>query len=262
MGQLRKVLQASAWLLLWGGLAAQSATAQSRYPPADDAWDGTSYRALVERVETAGLPLPTLTDAATKAVFERMVNADNIPLRMGLNRTLSVTIRFQRLDSALAPIHKLVVLYANEMRIGKPYATELARLMVYECKVSAALLDVAEPYLATLAQDKRYQVHVAYLDQVKSGARQLYADLVQGMAEPRLYSRSDILEMVEGGLDALAAYHPLFTVQDRRDHVQKLNRQISTTTDQGLKTALTRLRDAIEHRQIRTEHETAIKRRS
>jgi hypothetical protein len=253
MGQLFKILKPSVWLLLWGGLAVQSATAQGgRYPPDDEAWDGTSYRALVERVETNGLPLPTLSNSATRPVFERMVNVDNIPLRMGLNQSLSTTIRFQRLDSALQPIHKLVVLYLNETQKGKPYATELARLRVYECKVSAALLDLSEPYLSTLQEDKRYQVHVAYLDQVKSDARQLYSDLVQGMTEARLHSRADILEMIEAALDGLPSYQPIFTNQDRRDLVQRLTRQISITADQGLKTALTRLRDAIEHRQIRT----------
>jgi hypothetical protein len=156
------------------------------------------------------------------------------------------------LDSALQPIHKLVVLYLNETQKGKPYATELARLRVYECKVSAALLDLSEPYLSTLQEDKRYQVHVAYLDQVKSDARQLYSDLVQGMTEARLHSRADILEMIEAALDGLPSYQPIFTNQDRRVLVQRLTRQISITADQGLKTALTRLRDAIEHRQIRT----------
>jgi hypothetical protein len=253
MGQLSKMLKPSVWLLLWAGLAAQSATAQGgRYPPDDEAWDGTSYRALVERVETNGLPLPTLSNSATRPVFERMVNVDNIPLRMGLNRSLSTTIRFQRLDSALQPIHKLVVLYLNETQKGKPYATELARLRVYECKVSAALLDLSEPYLSTLEKDKRYQVHVAYLAQVKSDARQLYSDLVQGMTEARLHSRSDILEMIEAALDGLPSYQPIFTNQDRRELVQRLTQQISITTDQALKAALTQLRDAIEHRQIRT----------
>ena len=263
MEQRFKVLKSSVWLLLWGGLAVQSADAQGgRYPPADEAWDGTSYRAVVERVETAGLPLPTLSNPATKPVFERMVNVDNIPLRMGLNRNLSVTIRFQRLDSALQPIHKLVILYSNETQKGKPYATELARLMVYESKVSAALLDLSEPYLSTLAKDKRYQIHVAYLDQVKSDARQLYSNLVQGMTETRLYSKSSILEMIEGALDGLPSYQPIFTNEDRRDHVRRLTQQISITTDQELKKALTQLREAIEHRQIRTQNEQAIKRRS
>jgi len=253
MGPRCKTVMSLACLLLWGGLAVQSATAQSgSYPPDDDAWDGTTYRALVERVETKGLPLPTLSNAATKLVFERMVNTDNIPLRMGLNRDLAVTIRFQRLDSALQPIHKLVALYSNETQKGKPYATELARLRVYESKISAALLDLSEPYLSTLRQDKRYQVHVAYLDQVKGGARQLYSDLVQGMTETRLHSKSDILEMIEGALDGLPSHQPLFTSQDRRDLVQKLTQQISVTTDQELKKGLTQLRDAIEHRQIRT----------
>lgn len=253
MGQPLKELQASVWLLFWGALAVQAAAAQStRYPPDDEAWDGTTYRALIERVETGGLALPTLANAATKPVFERMVHADNIPLRMGLNRQLSVTIRFQKLDSALAPIHKLVVLYANEAKNGKSYGRELARLMVYETKVSAALLELSEPYLATLAQEKRYQVHVAYLDQVKNGARQLFADLVQGMTETRLYSRTDILEMIEGAHAGMAAHDPLLTAQDRRDLVQKLTQQVSVTTDQGLKAALTELRDAIQHRRLRT----------
>ena len=252
MRRLFKILQPSVWLLFWGGLAVQSANAQSgRYPPADEAWDGTAYRALVQRVETDGLPLPALSDSATKPIFERMVNVDNIPLRMGLNRDLSTTIRFQRLDSALPAIHKLVALYSSEMQKGKPYTTELARLMVYETKVSAALLDLSEPYLSTLVNDKRYQVHVAYLDQVKSGARQLYSDLVQGMTETRRYSKSDILRMIGGALDGLPSHQPIFTDQDRRDLVQKLAQQISKTTDQELKNALTELRDAIVHRRAR-----------
>ncbi|HKA79215.1 MAG TPA: hypothetical protein VKD43_04240 [Xanthobacteraceae bacterium] len=260
MGRLFKILKSSIWLLLWSGLVVQSANAQSernppvpeRYPPVDDAWDGTSYRALVERVETEGLPLPTLSDAATKPVFQRMVNVDNIPLRMGLNRNLSVTIRFQRLDSALPAIHKLVVLYLNATQKGKPYAQELARLMVYESKVSAALLDLSEPYLSTLQTDKRYQVHVAYHEQVKSDARQLYSGLVRGMSETRRYSKSDILRMIEGALDGLPSYQPLFADQDRSDLVQMLTQQISTTSDRELKTALAELRDAIKHRRVRT----------
>ena len=253
MGHLFKGLKPSVWLLLWGGLVVQSASAQGdSYPPADEAWDGASYRALVERVETKRLPLPTLSNEATKLVFERMVNVDNIPLRMGLNRELSTTIRFQRLDSALDPIHKVVVLYLNETKKGKPYATELARLMVYESKVSAALLALSEPYLATLSNDKRYQVHVAYLDQVKSAARQLYSDLVQGMTETRRYSKSDILKMIGGAHDGLPSFQAIFTDQDRQDLVQRLAQQISKTTDQELKKALTELRDAIVHHRART----------
>jgi len=252
MGHLFKLLQSALWLLVWGGLVVQSANAQKRYPPSDEAWDGTSYRALVERVEKDGLALPTLADETTKLVFERIVNVDNIPLRMGLNRELSTTIRFQRLDSALDPIHKLMVLYLNETKKGKPYATELARLIVYECKVSAALLDLSDPYLATLAGDKRYQVHVAYIDQVKGAARQFYSDLVQGTTETRRYSKSDILKMIGGAFDALPSYQPIFTDQDRQDLVQRLTQQISKTSDQELKKGLTELRDAIVHRRART----------
>jgi hypothetical protein len=58
--------------------------------------------------------------------------------------------------------------------------------------------------------------------------------------------------MIEGALDGLASHQPLFTSEDRRNLLQRLTLQISTTADQQLKKALTQLRDAIEHRQIRT----------
>jgi hypothetical protein len=250
MRQLLKHLTSSAWLLLGVMMAVQSASAQKRYPAIEDAWDGTDYRAVVQRVQKDGLALPTLSDAATKPVFERMVSADNIPLHMGLNKELSVGIRFQKLDSALDPIHKLVVLYTNEAQKGKPCATELARLMVYESKVSGALLNLTEPMLSTLEKDARYQARVAELERMKGDARQLYADLVQRMAETQLYSKPDILKIAGGALAELPAYLPVLTKQHRQDLTQKLAQQISATTDQDLKTALTQLRDAIEHGRI------------
>jgi hypothetical protein len=251
MGQPFKILTSAAWLILWA-LAVQSASAQNRYPAIEEAWDGTDYRAVVQRVQKDGLALPTLADAATKPVFERMVDADNIPLRMGLNTKLSATIRFQRLDSALDPIHKLVILYSNEMQKGKPYSAELARLMIYESKVSGALLELSEPVLSGLANDKRYQTHVENHNLIKNNARQLYSWMVKGMTEPNIYSKPDILKMVRGALDGLPAYLPILTDQDRQGLTQKLTQQISATTDQELKTALTELRDAIEHRRVRT----------
>lgn len=252
MAQLFKLLNSSAWLLLWAVLAVQSASAQKHYPAIEDAWDGTDYRALLQRFENDGLALPTLADKATKPVFERMVNADNIPLRMGLNKELSATIRFQKLDSALDPIHKLAVIYSDETKKGKPYAAELARLMIYESKVSGAMLEVIDPLLATLANDKRYKARVAEMDRVKGAARQLYADLVQRMSETSLHSKGDIMKMIAGAMEGLPAYQPILSDQDRQGLVQKLSQQISTTTDQQLKTSLTELRDAIEHRRVRT----------
>jgi hypothetical protein len=252
MGQMSKILTSLALLLFGVVLAAQSASAQKRYPSIDDAWDGTDYRAVVQRVENDGLALPTLADAATKPVFERMVNTDNIPLRMGLNKDLPVTIRFQKLDSALDPVHKLVVLYSNETQKGKPYAAELARLMVYESKISGALLNLSDPLRSTLEKDARYQSRVDELDRMKSNARQLYSDLVQRMTETRLHSKPDILKMIGGALDELPAYQPVFTSQDKQGLTRKLTQQISATTDQELKKAFTELRDAIEHSRVRT----------
>ena len=252
MGQLIRILTSSAWLVLGLVLTVQPASAQKRYPSIDDAWDGTDYRAVVERVRKDGLELPTLADAATKPVFERMVSTDNIPLRMGLNKEMPVTIRFQKLDSALDPVHKLVVLYSQETKKGKPYAAELAMMTVYESKISAAMLNLTDPLISSLDKDSRYQSRLDELQRMKDAARQLYADLVQRVTETGVHSKADILKMVGGALDELPAYQPVFTSQDRQGLTQKLTQQISATTDKDLKKAITELRDAIEHSRVRT----------
>jgi hypothetical protein len=124
--------------------------------------------------------------------------------------------------------------------------------MVYESKAAGALLELGEPFLATFPKDARYQTHVALVDQMKNGARELYSGLVNSMAETSLYSQSDIVVMVKGALNALPSYHPIFTDQDRQNLTGTLEKQISETSDQQLKTELTALRDAIKHGQIPT----------
>lgn len=250
MRQVPKILTSAAWLLFLMIVAVSSANAQKRYPAIEDPWDGTDYRALIQRVETDGLALPTLADAATKPVFERMVRADNIPLRAGLDPKLAVTIRFQKLDSALPALHRLVALYASETEKGKPYASELAQLMIYEVKVSGALLDLHEAYISGLPRDKRYQTNINILDQMKSDARQLYSRLVHGEIAKSTYSKPDLLAMTRGAIEKLPSYLPIFTDEDRRGLVEKLTQQIATTTDQELKAALSELRDGIKHRRI------------
>jgi hypothetical protein len=58
--------------------------------------------------------------------------------------------------------------------------------------------------------------------------------------------------MSKGALEALRSYDPIITDQHRLEFVQRLTRQISTTSDQELKTGLSALRDAIKKRQIPT----------
>jgi hypothetical protein len=251
MKPLFKILTSSAWLLLCVILATQAANAQKRYPSIDDAWDATDYRAVVERIEGDGLELPTLSGDDTKPVFERMVAADNIPLLMGQNEELAITVRYQKLKPLLKPLHQLIVFYSNEAKNGKPYATELARLRVYETKAAGALLELGDPFLATLKMDPRYKTHVALMDEMKNGARELYAGLVTSMAETSLYSRSDILVMIEGAVSAIPSYHPVFTDQDRQALTGSLSQQIAAASDQELKAALTELHDAIKHGRIR-----------
>jgi hypothetical protein len=252
MRQLFKILTSSAWLILGVVAVGHSAAAQKRYPAIEDAWDGTDYRAVIQRIKKDGLELPTLADAATKPVFERMVASDNIPLRSGLSKDLPVTIRFQKLDSALDPVHKLVALYTNEMEKGKPYAAELARMMVYESKIAGAMLNLTDPVLSTLEKDGRYEARVAEMEKIKSDARQLYVNMVQRMTETSGHTKGDILKLIGGAMDELPSYHPILTNQDRQQLTQKLTQQISATSDGELKKGMTELREAIEHRRVRT----------
>lgn len=264
MGPLFKLLTSSACLLAWVVLAVPSAGAQSgglppgvqmaigRYPAHDDPWDGTDYRTVIQRYKKEGLALPSLSDSVTKPIFERMVASDNIPLRAGLNKQLSVTIRFQKLDSALDPIHKLVVMYADEMQKGKPFAGELARMMVYEVKVSSAILDIHETLIASLDKDARYQSRVDEYERMKNNARQLFTDLVHRMSETKVHSRGDVMTLIGAAMDGLRFYQPILTNQDRQELTQKLSQQIAAATDGEMKKNLTELRDAVQNGRVRT----------
>lgn len=251
MTQLFRTLMSPVCLFLCLFLAAQAANAQKRYPAFEDAWDATDYRAVVQRIEDDGLALPTLAGEDTKPVFERMVAADNIPIIMGQNEELAITVRYQKLRPLLKPLHQIIDFYSNEAKNGKPYSTELARLKVYETKAAGTLLDLGDPFLATLKMDPRYKTHVALMDEMKNGARDLYTGLVTSMGDTSLYSKSDILVMIEGALSAIPSYHPVFTDENRQTLTKALSQQIDATSDQELKAGLTELHDAIKHGRIR-----------
>ncbi|NJM35561.1 MAG: hypothetical protein HC850_13645 [Rhodomicrobium sp.] len=251
MGKPFRILTSIALLFLCAVLAAHPAGAQKRYPPIEEAWDATDYRALVQRIENDGLDLPTLSSGSTKPVFERMVHSDNIPLRMGLNKDLAITIRYQRLEPLLQPLHKLIAIYAKEAEKGKPYATELARLKVYASKAGSALLEIIDPFLATLPKDRRYPAIAAEFDKTKNKVRDIYSELVESMAETKRYSKSDILAMAGGAINALPAYQTILADPDRQKLMKSLSQQIAAAGDPQVKTVLTELRDAIEHKRIK-----------
>ena len=100
------------------------------------------------------------------------------------------------------------------------------------------------------------------LQWIDQASEAFLASLVERLAGTRLYSKPDILKMIGVAGDGLASYEPIFTNQDRLDLGQKLTQQISSTTDQDLKAALSRLREAIEHRRPQRQDEQASKRRS
>ena len=58
------------------------AQAQSAYPPTNRPWNPGDYRALQASIKSGKAKLPSLSDPATKAVFERMIAKDNTPLHV------------------------------------------------------------------------------------------------------------------------------------------------------------------------------------
>lgn len=239
-------------LLLCFFAALTPASAEKRYPAFEDPWDATDYRALVQRIENNGLELPTLSNGETKPVFERMVDPNNIPQRMGKNKNLDITIRFQRLDPLLKPLQQLIVFYSVEIEKGKPYAKELTKIKICTLNASAAWLDILDPFVESLPKNKSYNAVVEDLNKAKINARELYLDVLKSVAMTNIYSKAEALEMTKSALDALPPYLSILTDEDKVGFVRMLSQQISTTNDPHLKTALTELRDAIKHGRIKT----------
>ena len=242
----------AAWPLictLLAGLAVQSASAENRaappYPPADRPWSSTDYRGLVEMVKSGKVPLPTLADPSSKAVFERVVNVENTALWMARKKDMAVAARMPETLETLQSVNALTLNYVSEANKGKPYEREMAKLLVYSLTLISASIDLAHEFMATMPKDAKYETRMAGFRQMQQGNRGVLAGLGQSIAETKFYSKASTLEMAQSFVTHVPAFQSFLTDADRQDHLRRIEQQFDSTTDADVRAALMSMRAAI-----------------
>jgi hypothetical protein len=237
-------LLALALVILPAFVAVPAAFAQTPAVPAlDRAWGAAEYRDLNELIKSGKAPLPTLTDPATRPVFERVVNLRN--LDVAANKSLPVGARLQEMLGVLDGTRTLLVAYVTQAQAGKPHERELAKMQVFMLAVATASLNVANEFLPTIPKDDRYQTRMAGFEQMRQGFRTMVGGVVQSVAETTFYSKESTIELVQGIIAYLPSMQQVLSDQDRQDYAKRIGDQLAATTDPDLKAALGRLQAAL-----------------
>ena len=222
--------------------AAMATPGFAQYPSSDRVWSSADYKDLDALIGAGTVTLPILADAVGRPVFERLVNAKNFD--MVRNKTLPVSIRLQESIAMGQYAQKFLLAYLGEAQKGKPYERELAKLQVFMLDYAAALIAVVDEFVPTIAHDDKYDTRMAGLAKMREGMRTIMTGSVESLSETQFYSSGSTIEMAEGIVTYLPWFREVLSDQDRQDYARRVGRQLETTTDAGIKAALTSLQTA------------------
>jgi hypothetical protein len=239
------------WLLATLFLAAlvpQPAAAQKQadapWPPADRPWASADYRNLVDSVNSGRLQLPLLASPTGKPVFERIVSDQNVAHNLLRNKDVAATARLQEVMATFDSTKVLLTLYLHEAQKGKPHERELAKLMVQMISLAGNGIGLADEIMATMPRDSKFAVREEGLRNMRQGARNIFAGIIQSISETEFYSKPSTLEMARGVVTYLPSFQSTLTDADRQEHQRRIDQQIDATRDAEIKTALSQMRKA------------------
>lgn len=245
-------LKAVRWVfapLLMAVLFAQPAAAQkpadAPWPPVDRSWSSGDYRSLIENVKSGRLPLPLLTDPASKPVFERIVSDDNVANILPWNKQLPATVRLREVMGSLDAVGLLLALYLDETKKGKPHERELAKLMVQMISLAGSSIVLADEGMATMPRDSGFATREYGLQTMRQGARQIFAGVIQSITETHFFSKASMLEMARGVVTNLPSLRSTLTDAERQEHQRRIGQLINDAKDTEIKAALVQMHEAL-----------------
>lgn len=182
--------------------AEAAAPPQSSVPSPDVRWGASEYEQLAEQLVANKISLPTLGDAKTKKLFERMVSAENIEFANDAARPLAQRVQdLLRISRSNAEFLKE---YGSAISSGKRLGAEGARELAFSLRLSELMLKVMQEFLATLPRDKNYLSRLFGRAQMQLGVLQQVMGVIASLEETEIYSTGDRSLM----LTALAATVP------------------------------------------------------
>jgi hypothetical protein len=196
-----------------------AAGAEAGAPSPGSPWTKREYVDFYFSHYNGNLALPHLREPAAKAVFERIVNPENV-LRI-LASAESIDEKQRQITTVLSVIGEIRAAYGYAVLVGEPLQEELTR-------VQAFTLDVLDSAIR--------------IDARRDDAwRTTFFGIVESLSERSRYSSRQIATLAT----ALAAHYPaigrILADADRRDFRNRVGRLAAIEGDPTVRTAYTQL---------------------
>lgn len=212
----------------------------------DRPWAADDYKQLDKLIGAGQFPLPTLSDPASKAVFERMVSYENTAFTVVKDESVTADRRLLAVTETMSGVRLLLARYLSELQKGVKHEREMAKLLIYILDLGGLAHGLTEETLKLFKKDSAYQTRLDGLKQARLGLSQMYSGVVLSFTDRTVYSKTSRLEMIE----ALRKNTPKYGVAlDSMTRLKALGTTIlmlSRTNDPEEKEALIALRAAIK----------------
>jgi hypothetical protein len=173
-------------------------------PPASRPWSPADVsRAVGSLARSGGANLPRRVDPLGGPIFAKLTDPAN--LAGVVDRSRPVADRMAEGSDLMAAANQLNKCYLGD-HARRPVPGEVLEALSYSARVIAALLGVAEEFLATLDRsDPSFPVRMGGLDQMRRGLAAMTYAAVETIAERAAYSAADHARFLEALAETLPA---------------------------------------------------------
>lgn len=223
------------------------AQAQSAYPPTNRPWNPGDYRALQASIKSGKAKLPSLSDPATKAVFERMIAKDNTPLHViSIKGVPMAGAQILEISGVSDTLKSLIEVYAQQAPQSESVATDVAKLQLYMFKLMDAAAARSDAIKRGLPRDGNYEQQLTRLQQAwrTFGQEILNRNIYALFAGTKVYSKKAAIEMVQALMKRSATILKVLNDQDRAGLAETVRVQSKVIKDDDVKAAFARLQTA------------------
>jgi hypothetical protein len=170
-------------------------------------WRSWDYERAGEVLSAGKVGLPLLSEAAGRALFERIVSVENFTIHR--DGALPIEARIQDYLTISRQVNVLLRLYNAESRRGGDVHREVCRLLAFTLKMNGVGIGLMDDYAAALPHDDDYAARVEDLEGRRRAAGRVFGQ-VEGLLADResltAEDRSVLLEGMESSLPTLKAF--------------------------------------------------------
>jgi hypothetical protein len=202
---------------------ARAETGAALYPPSDRAWTKGDYVQFYFAHFNGNHALPHLRDAAMRAVFDRLVSAENLARLVGSPRPEAEKLADLRL--MLSALGEIRAAYNISVLAGEPLSEELARVQIFTLTALALAMQVSDA--AGAAPSRAWDTSVV--------------GVVASLSEHDIYSSAQRLELADALSKQMQALRFALSERSKQRMMDQVGRLAARESDPTLRDSLKRL---------------------